>query len=193
MRSVELFAGAGGSALGAAAAGFEHVAVVEWDRHSCDTLRANKQRGFSPVSAWSIHECDVRHFDYSGLEDRIDLLAGGPPCQPFSLGGKHGAWLDERDMFPELVRAVRELRPRAIMVENVKGLLRESFASYFEYIQLRLTYPELVKGTDENWRDHLAKLERHHDSVVHEEPHCPAHRCGGRAPLCAACGGAGAA
>jgi DNA (cytosine-5)-methyltransferase 1 len=115
-----------------------------------------------PLVDWSLFDDDVRKFDYAAVPDGVDLVAGGPPCQPFSIGGKHGAYRDARDMFPEAVRAVRELRPRAFLFENVKGLLRESFSKYFVYIQLQLTYPEISRRTDEDWADHLSRLERHH-------------------------------
>ena len=74
----------------------------------------------------------------------MDFVSGGPPCQPFSLGGKHRGRDDARDMFPQAVRALRELKPRAFLFENVKGLTRATFATYFEYIRLQMTYPELV-------------------------------------------------
>lgn len=162
MRSVELFAGAGGLAMGVASAGFTHAAVVERDRYCCDTIRHSQSLGVSPIVDWPLVEADVRGVDYSMVRGDVDLLAGGPPCQPFSLGGKHKGHQDERNMFPEVVRAVRELRPRAIMVENVKGLLRKSFAGYFEYIMLQLTYPEIARREDEHWDEHLSRLERHH-------------------------------
>lgn len=117
-----------------------------------------------PVANWNLFSGDVRDFDYSTVAPGVDLIAGGPPCQPFSLGGKHGAHQDERDMFPEAVRAVRELKPRAFIVENVKGLLRESFSKYFGYVQLQLSYPEVTKRPGEEWEDHLSRLERHHTS-----------------------------
>lgn len=162
MRSVELFAGAGGLALGTARAGFEHEAVIEYDKATCVTLRENQARGMAPMSRWPIHAADVRRFDYSDIAPGVDLVSGGPPCQPFSIGGKHGAHQDERDLFPEAVRAVRELRPRAFMFENVKGLLRESFSKYFAYVQLQLTYPEVIRRASEDWTGHLSRLERHH-------------------------------
>jgi DNA (cytosine-5)-methyltransferase 1 len=90
------------------------------------------------------------------------MVAGGPPCQPFSLGGKHRAYQDRRDMFPEAVRAVRELRPRCFLFENVKGLLRQGFATYFHYVILQLSYPLIVKGPKEDWESHLSRLERIH-------------------------------
>lgn len=162
MRSVELFAGAGGLAIGVSDAGFRHEAVLEKDRHSCETIRHNQRRKVDPIADWTLHETDARTFDYSGLPEDLDLIAGGPPCQPFSLGGRHRGRDDERDMFPEMVRAIRELKPRAVIVENVKGLMRESFAKYFEYIILQLSYPEIILKQDEDWTDHLSRLERHH-------------------------------
>ena len=93
------------------------------------------------------------------------MVAGGPPCQPFSLGGKHRAHQDGRDMFPEAVRAVRELRPRCFIFENVKGLLRQSFASYFSYVVLQLTYPLIARRSSEGWESHLSRLEKLHTSA----------------------------
>ena len=92
------------------------------------------------------------------------VVSGGPPCQPFSLGGKHRGYMDKRDMFPEAVRAVRELRPKAFIFENVKGLMRETFADYFEYIHLQLTHPSFTRRKSESWREHRARLEKHHTS-----------------------------
>jgi len=160
MRSVELFAGAGGLAIGMGAAGFKHAAVLEWDHDACETLRINQRHGVAGVDHWPIHEGDARAFDYSSLRD-IEVVSGGPPCQPFSLGGKHKGQQDGRDLFPEAVRAVRELQPKAFIFENVKGLLRQSFATYLQYVLLQLTYPELVMKRNEDWRKHQSRLERH--------------------------------
>ena len=162
MKSLELFVGAGGLALGIAGAGFDHEAVIEWDKNACETIRENQKRGLSPISHWQLFETDVRQFDFSPFSERLDLLSGGPPCQPFSLGGKHKGHQDNRDMFPEASRAVREIRPRAFLFENVKGLLRSSFAKYFEYVLLQLTYPEISRKKSEDWSEHLARLERYH-------------------------------
>lgn len=164
MRSVELFAGAGGLAMGMANAGFRHAAVIEWDHDSCETFRENQRHHAHAVEGWPLHECDVREFDYRTIAGDVMVISGGPPCQPFSLGGKHRGHLDDRDMFPQAVRAVRELRPRAFIFENVKGLLREGFASYFEYVQLQLTHPSLKRKKSERWQDHRVRLERHHTS-----------------------------
>lgn len=162
MRSVELFTGAGGLALGIEKAGFHHDVVVERNKYCCYTIRQNQADGFKPLQDWRLFSGDVRAFDYSELKGEVHLLAGGPPCQPFSIGGKHRGPLDARDMFPEVVRAMRELRPRAVLVENVRGLLRESFAKYFEYVTLQMRYPEIVTKSDEDWTEHLSRLERHY-------------------------------
>lgn len=162
MQAVELFTGAGGLGIGISQAGFEPVAVVERDRYCCDTIRENQDRRLAPLADWPLVQGDVRDFDYGRINGDMDLVSGGPPCQPFSLGGKHKGYLDKRDMFPEAIRAVRELMPRAFLFENVKGLTRPSFGNYFEYMRLQLAYPELESEPDEEWTDHLARLERHH-------------------------------
>lgn len=159
MRAVELYAGAGGLALGACLAGFKPLAVVEWDKWACDTVRENKARGYPLVVDWPLHEGDVRDFDWSGIPEDIDLLAGGPPCQPFSMGGKHRAHDDSRDMFPATVAIVRKIRPKAFIVENVKGLTRSSFANYYQYILLQLEFPEVTRRKQETWFDHLLRLQ----------------------------------
>jgi len=164
MRSVELFAGAGGLAIGMANAGFHHAAVIEWNPDACETFRDNQRQHRHHVDEWPLHEADVRTFDYRPLGNDVMIVSGGPPCQPFSMGGKHRGHLDKRDMFPEAVRAVRELRPKAFIFENVKGLRRETFATYFEYVRLQLTYPGLVRDEYEPWRDHCRRLEKHHTS-----------------------------
>ncbi|RRD71947.1 MULTISPECIES: DNA cytosine methyltransferase [unclassified Desulfovibrio] len=160
MKSIELFAGAGGLALGASLAGFTPEAVIEWDKWACDTIRENQQRQNPLVADWPVHEGDVRLFDFSGISGEIDLVAGGPPCQPFSLGGKHRASSDKRDMFPTTIDVVRKLRPKAFLVENVKGLTRATFANYLQYTLLQLTFPELTIGRKETWLEHLARLEK---------------------------------
>ncbi|MHB1220325.1 MAG: DNA cytosine methyltransferase [Alphaproteobacteria bacterium] len=161
MKSIELFAGAGGLGIGVSRAGFTPMAVVEWDKWASDTIKENKKRGVSPVAHWPLFHGDVRDFDFRPFEDKLDLVSGGPPCQPFSLAGKHRGHLDDRDMFPQAIRAVRETRPRAFLVENVKGLTRATFANYLEYIRLQLKYPEIVSKRDEKWLDHLSRLEKY--------------------------------
>lgn len=144
MRAIELFAGGGGLALGVAAAGFNHDLVIEWDRNACATIRENQSRGVAPVSKWSLHEGDVREFDFTRIKGEVDLLSGGPPCQPFSLAGKHGGLEDHRNMFPAVAEAARVMRPLAILIENVRGILRPSFNLTFEYILLLLSYPDIT-------------------------------------------------
>lgn len=160
MRAVELFAGAGGLAMGVSLAGFKPLAVVEWNKWACDTIRENQKRGFPLVADWPLVQGDVRKFDLSSIPEGIELVAGGPPCQPFSLGGKHRAFDDERDMFPATVDVVRRLRPKAFIVENVKGLTRQAFANYFQYIQFQLEFPEVAKKKDEGWEDHYRRLQK---------------------------------
>ena len=166
MQSVELFAGAGGLALGISRAGFRHLAVVEWDEDACNTLNENKSR-VPEMRDWPVIQADVRRLDFSGFPENIDLLAGGVPCQPFSIGGKHRGDADERNMFPEMVRAIRTLKPKAVLIENVRGLARPSFSRYFGYIELMLMYPELHRRSGESWQEHLRRLEQHHTRGTH--------------------------
>jgi len=163
MRAIELFAGAGGLGMGISKAGFHPARIVEWDRWCCDTIRENRRAKAGGIGRWPDPiEGDIRQIDFRGHEGKIDLVSGGPPCQPFSLGGKHRAHADTRDMWPEAVRVVRETRPKAFVFENVKGLTRASFATYLAHIVHQLTYPELTPLPGEAWIDHMARLERHH-------------------------------
>lgn len=126
LTSIEICAGAGGQALGLEAAGFDHLALVEIEPAACATLKLNRPE-------WEVHERDLKNFrahDYQG----VDLLAGGVPCPPFSHAGRQLGDLDERNLFPEAIRLVRECRPKAVMLENVRGLLDPKFAAYREEI-----------------------------------------------------------
>ena len=156
MNSIELFAGGGGLALGLHQAGFNPVAVVERDAESCETLRENWLKAMS--SDLQLFDTDIRRVNFQQWRDRVDLVSGGPPCQPFSIGGKHRGYRDERDMFPHAVQVVRTVRPKAFIFENVRGLLRKSFAKYFGYVLLQLQYPELPRRDGQSWADHLASL-----------------------------------
>lgn len=160
MRSIELFAGAGGLALATSHAGFQHESLIEWDRDACNTLRLNARSGSGHVGDWKVLERDITSIDFRQFSDRIEFVSGGPPCQPFSLGGKHRGSEDRRNLFPQAVRAVREIRPKAFIFENVRGLLRKSFANYFSYIIHQLRFPDVGLKGDEEWTDHLARLER---------------------------------
>lgn len=156
MKSLEIFSGAGGLAEGLKLSGFEHSGLLEYNRDACNTLRTN-------FPTCSVFEQDIRAFNYSQFKD-IDLLGGGPPCQPFSLGGKAKGQQDKRDMFPFAINGIRKLTPKAFVFENVKGLLRQSFTSYFNYIILQLTYPEVMQREHEDWINHLSRLEKIHTS-----------------------------
>lgn len=115
--SVELFAGAGGLALGMHKAGFRHVLLNEMDTQACQTLRVNHPE-------WNVYEGDIHYIDFTPLRDKVDFLSGGFPCQAFSYAGKKGGLNDTRGtLFFELARAVKEIRPKVFMGENVKGLL----------------------------------------------------------------------
>ena len=143
MKSLELFTGAGGLALGTHLAGFDHVGLLEWNHDACNTLRLNAAANALPgISHWQVEEADIKTVDFARFRG-VELVAGGVPCQPFSIGGKHKGMDDSRDMFPDFVRAIRTLQPRAFIVENVKGLLRQSFRNYFSYIVLQLTHPDV--------------------------------------------------
>lgn len=161
MRSIELFAGAGGLALGLEQAGFDSAALFEQDTSACAALRHNRPD-------WRIEQRDVRDVTYEAYGP-IDLVAGGPPCQPFSMGGKAKGFGDARDMFPEAVRAVRELQPNAFIFENVRGLMRPAFANYVEFIRLQLTYPDFPVSGNVDWEQNLRRLQRHHSSKPRDE------------------------
>lgn len=123
---VEICAGAGGQALGLAMAGFVHVALVEYEQEYCIVLKANRPE-------WNVICADVHKFDGHPYEG-VDLLAGGVPCPPFSVAGKQLGKDDERDLFPEAIRLIREIRPRAVMLENVRGFLDSGFEEYRDHI-----------------------------------------------------------
>jgi DNA (cytosine-5)-methyltransferase 1 len=136
LTSIEICAGAGGQALGLEHAGFAHEAVVEIDPHAAETLRLNRP-GWNIIGPrigdrgpFDGKPGDVRAFSAKDWEGRIDLLAGGVPCPPFSMAGKQLGADDERDLFPQALRLVAECLPRAVMLENVRGLLHPRFTAY---------------------------------------------------------------
>lgn len=131
--SIELCAGIGGQALGLETAGFHHEAVVEIDHHCRNTLNLNRPE-------WNVLEndqADLLTFDGRPFKG-IDLLAGGLPCPPFSVAGKQLGEQDERNLFTPALRVVDETRPRAIMIENVRGFLDAAFADYRQYLKRQL-------------------------------------------------------
>ncbi|MES9905057.1 MAG: DNA cytosine methyltransferase [Sedimenticola sp.] len=119
---VEICAGAGGQALGLERAGFEPQALIEIEKPCCNTLRANRPQ-------WNVIEGDLKEFGGSQYRG-VDLLAGGVPCPPFSKAGKQLGKNDERDLFPEALRLVDEIKPKAVMLENVRGFLDAVFEDY---------------------------------------------------------------
>lgn len=146
--SVEICAGAGGQALGLERAGFEHALLIEMDKSACETLRYNRP-------SWEVHEGDLRDYVESEAalalkaKVKINLLAGGVPCPPFSLAGKQLGRDDERDLFPTMIKLARQLDPSAIMIENVRGLMQSKFDGYREEIMA-----ELKKlGYECDWRE----------------------------------------
>ncbi|WP_431034939.1 DNA cytosine methyltransferase [Streptomyces sp. P6-2-1] len=176
--SVELFAGGGGLVQAGTNAGFRHLLVNEYAKWACETLKANDFVAYPEGSCPPVPEelrdgeersdkhktplvlGDVRKLNMTYLgEYEVDLLAGGPPCQPFSLGGVAKGDEDERNMFPEMFRAVREIRPKAVLCENVRGLLRQSFSPYFQYIKRELELP-FVERADTTWQEHDRELRK---------------------------------
>lgn len=154
MRSIEICTGAGGQALGLEQAGFKHVALVEIDKDACATLRKNRPE-------WNVIEGDVKSFsakNYIG----IDLLAGGVPCPPFSVAGKQLGHEDNRDLFPEALRLIRECNPKAVMIENVRGLFDPKFKEYRNRIKKDLT----LMGYECEWE----LIHTHHYGVPQLRP-----------------------
>ena len=129
--SVEICAGAGGQALGLEMAGFDHLALVEYEKDYCDCLKRNRPQ-------WNVKCMDVRQFDGKPYCGQVDLLAGGVPCPPFSVAGKQLGADDERDLFPQMLRLVEEINPKVVMIENVRGFLGKQFDLYRGSIIARL-------------------------------------------------------
>jgi DNA (cytosine-5)-methyltransferase 1 len=156
---VELFAGGGGMAVGLREAGFVPVNWYETDEVCCETLARNSV-GKSATLSGKVTRSNVEDLDWLPLRRKVRLLAAGVPCQPFSLGGKHHSHRDDRNLFPEVLRAVHETRPTAVLLENVRGIVRESFRSYFDYLLLQMRFPSIALRKKEKWRDHKNRLKQ---------------------------------
>lgn len=130
LTSLEICSGAGGQALGLEMAGFKHSALVEIDNAACNTLRENRP-------AWNVIEGDLHRFDATPYKG-VDLFAGGVPCPPFSKAGKQLGSDDDRDLFPVAIRLVDQCRPKAVMLENVRGLLDAVFDDYRTKVERQL-------------------------------------------------------
>lgn len=140
MQSIEFCAGAGGQALGLEQAGFRHSALVEIEADFCKTLQLNRP-------GWDVRNADMNMFDGRPFKG-VELLAGGLPCPPFSIAGKQLGEKDERNLFPAAIRLVDEIRPKAVMIENVKGFLSPVFEDY--RLHLKAEFKKL--GYHADWR-----------------------------------------
>ncbi|MFE6303489.1 DNA cytosine methyltransferase [Nocardiopsis sp. NPDC057823] len=178
---VELFAGAGGLAMAVHSAGFRPLLFNEFAKRACETLEANVAVRVpadetppipSPGERVPLVAGDVQELDMDYLEGRVDVLAGGPPCQPFSLGGVAKGDEDKRNMFPQMFKAVRQIRPKAVICENVRGLTRPSFKPYFSYIQRELMLPFEERAEGATWQQHNDYLEEQ----LKREPDDPTER-----------------
>ncbi|MEU4734751.1 MULTISPECIES: DNA cytosine methyltransferase [Streptomyces] len=172
--SVELFAGGGGLAMGVHHAGFRPLLFNEFNNRACETLEASakltlgsdgiqrtlevKPQPPAPGEPAPLFPGDVQDLDLSAFHGKVDLLAGGPPCQPFSAGGVAKGDEDKRNMFPAVFKAIRETQPKAVICENVRGLLRPSFRDYFEYIKHELTLPFVERDDEVRWQEHDRQL-----------------------------------
>lgn len=142
MQSIELCAGAGGQALGLEKAKFEHVALVDNDEHCCSTLRVNRPK-------WNVLHDGLENFKERAANFKgAELVAGGLPCPPFSIAGKQLGERDERNLFPDALDIIDAVRPRAVMIENVRGFLGAVFEDY--RLQLRSQFDKL--GYEADWR-----------------------------------------
>jgi DNA (cytosine-5)-methyltransferase 1 len=157
MQSAELFAGCGGLALGMSQAGFSHRYMAEVDRDAVATVLHNKDKGVEHVRDWPMGLQDVREIDWTTLK-ALDLVSGGPPCQPFGIGGKKRGQDDLRDMWPEAIRAIREANPRLFLFENVRNIAGPRFRSYLNWIVAHLEHPNLVRRPNENYDEHRMRL-----------------------------------
>jgi DNA (cytosine-5)-methyltransferase 1 len=173
MKSVELFAGGGGMAVGTRDAGFEHLALVEWYKPAATILRHNARLHPTLWKEEDVHEKDVRIWlkETEVTTGHVDLVAGGPPCQPFSLAGVHAGDEDHRNMFPAAIDAVRKFEPKFVLFENVPGLTRPSFAPYFAYIKRQLENPGVTSNGDELWTEHDARLQRASEDALQYHVH----------------------
>ncbi|WP_150289999.1 MULTISPECIES: DNA cytosine methyltransferase [Sphingobium] len=157
MRSAELFAGCGGLALGMSQAGFRHLLMAEFDSDAVATVHHNRDRKVEHVAHWPMERTDVRDIDWSAHK-ALDLISGGPPCQPFGIGGKKLGQEDHRDMWPEAIRAIRDGAPRAFLFENVRNLAGPKFRHYLEWILAHLERPSVARRPGESYIAHTHRL-----------------------------------
>ena len=158
MRAVSIFTGVGGLDLGVANAGFSHALALDHDKQAIETLERNKTC-VPKIADWPLEFADANSFTFAGCVDgEVDLLTAGVSCQPFSVAGKKMGSLDRRNVIPAFVRAVREMRPKAIVAENVKGIVSRRLRPYFDYLLMQLTHAFLEPEEDEPWERHGQRL-----------------------------------
>ena len=157
--SIELFGGCGGLGLGLARAGFRSRVFLEWNADAVATVRFNAERGVAHVKDWHVAHQDVRDMRWEGMREGLALVSGGPPCQPFGIGGLKKGETDARDMWPEAVRAVRETRPATFMFENVRNLSGPRFRPYLDWVEQQLRHAaEEPRRPKETPADQVARL-----------------------------------
>lgn len=164
MESAELFAGCGGLAMGMSRVGFRHTLLAEFNHDAVATVLHNKERGVEHVRDWPIERQDVREVDWSAHK-KLELLSGGPPCQPFGIGGKKRGDKDHRDMWPEAIRAVREAKPRLFLFENVRNIAGPKFRPYLQWIVSCMERPSNLRKPDETAIQHALRLRSSRASV----------------------------
>jgi DNA (cytosine-5)-methyltransferase 1 len=162
MQSAELFAGCGGLALGMSRAGFRHALMAEFDFDAVETAKHNKARAIEHVANWPVEKTDVRDINWEPLRGQLAVISGGPPCQPFGIGGKKLGPDDGRDMWPEAIRAIREARPEGFLFENVRNIAGPKFRGYLEWVLRHLSQPSLTREASETHEEHLARLLESH-------------------------------
>ncbi len=160
-------------AIGMHQEGFTHLLLNEFDKRACSTLLSNVADRYDHESGsvedvrnivsegrWPLVSGDIHKLNFSEWRGQVDVVAGGVPCQPWSLGGAHRGDMDLRNLWPEFARAIHETQPRAFLAENVRGLLRSSFREYWSYTLDTLRLPYVAKRGNEDWRDHHKRLIR---------------------------------
>jgi DNA (cytosine-5)-methyltransferase 1 len=175
LTSIELFTGAGGLAEGLHRSGFRHRLAVEFYPRACESLRSNRAKDCPDLAAaaraiptadaeWPLVEDKVQNVDFDTFARNVDVLAGGVPCQPWSIAGKKQDIEEkiggERNLWPEMFRVTHQVRPKVVIAENVVGLTRPSFKDYYDYILDGLRLPHEVREADEDWRRHHERLKK---------------------------------
>lgn len=158
LSSAELFSGCGGLALGMSRAGFHHLLMAEFDRDAVATATHNVERAIEHVRDWPVRRTDVREINWEPLRGQLAVVSGGPPCQPFGIGGKKLGPADARDMWPEAIRAIREAQPEGFLFENVRNIAGPRFRGYLDWIVEHLARPCVQPQAGEAFDQHLSRL-----------------------------------